>query len=118
MLKQLASLGSLRSLSLHCSQVTDEGLVHLTSLSALEQLRLGGLRITDNGVRTLSSIRTLTEIGIVGTDATPNGVIALTKLPNVRRVQVHPNMVHQIEAILKRKRMRLPVSDEQLSNQY
>lgn len=78
-LQQLASLKSLRSLSLYRTNISDKAIDHVVAISNLAELELSYTRVTDEGLGKLKSMPHLEKLflyGMTGT-VTDAGVSAL-----------------------------------------
>jgi len=75
----LVRLSALQNLSLDGNPITDEGLRHLAGLP-LVGLDLSSTRVTDVGLSRLSTIPTLRVLYVVNTGVTPDGVDSLRRL--------------------------------------
>jgi hypothetical protein len=112
-LSQVATLSTLRRLTLPKTKLTDEGLQKLTPLTNLTGLGMwqtritsdglrhvgrftnlsylsveGNRRITDDGLKHLSKLRKLSWIGLSYTGVTDGGMQHLAKLPSLSRLEL------------------------------
>ena len=78
-LAHLAGLGSLTSLGLSGTNVTDAGLPSLSRLTRLEYLNLEKTRITDAGLVHLAGLTRCRQLVLQHTEVTPAGAAALEK---------------------------------------
>jgi Leucine-rich repeat (LRR) protein len=87
-LKHLASINSLRSLSLAYSDVTDSGLKHITSLQRLEYLDLDGTDVGDAGMESAGKIMTLKALLLGYTKISDKGLKRLAELNQLQRLRL------------------------------
>ena len=112
-LSQIATLSTLRRLTLPKTKLTDEGLQKLTPITNLTGLGMwqtritsdglrhvgrftnlsylsveGNRRITDDGLKHLSKLRKLSWIGLSYTGVTDGGMQHLAKLPSLSRLEL------------------------------
>jgi internalin A len=78
-LKELAPLKGLKTLSLRNTEVTDEGLKELAQLKSLAFLNIADTKVTDAGLKELAALKTLTSISMYRTKVTEAGVAELKK---------------------------------------
>jgi internalin A len=78
-LKELAPLKGLKTLSLRNTEVTDEGLKELAQLKSLAFLNIADTKVTDAGLKELAALKTLTAISMYRTKVTEAGVAELKK---------------------------------------
>jgi hypothetical protein len=87
-LAHLRDLTDLRELSLARTQVTDAGLKHLESLGSLSVLVLNSTGVTDQGLEQISRLNNLEVLELWGTDVTDQGLVHLAKMPKLRGVSL------------------------------
>jgi internalin A len=78
-LKELAPLKGLKTLSLRNTEVTDVGLKELAQLKSLAFLNIADTKVTDAGLKELAALKTLTSISMYRTKVTEAGVADLKK---------------------------------------
>ena len=81
-------IGSIRSISVDSTQVTDSDLELFCSLSELQTLQLDHPAITDSGLQRLDRLTKLEYLGICNSRITGDGLVAVVKLPALRRLIV------------------------------
>ena len=87
MLEIIGMLTDVRSLLLHESSVTNQGLGHLKHLAHLEDLHIYALEsaaFDDEGLAQLATLRRLFQLGITNKNITDAGLEHLKRLPNLR----------------------------------
>ncbi len=80
--------GSLVSLHLGGTSVTDEGVSSLRQFGNLEQLQLQRTGVTDDGVRALSGLTRLRFLNLHMTGVTDESLVSLAGVPTLARVYV------------------------------
>jgi internalin A len=85
-LRRLAELDNLRSLSLNRSEVTDAGLVQLGRLRKLTKLELAGTKVTDAGLARLKAFPELASLTLGGSGFTDAGLKHLRELAALREL--------------------------------
>lgn len=90
-LQKLGTLTNLTSLGMWQTRITDEGLQHVNKLTNLTYLSVdgNGRRITNEGLAHLSDLRKLSWLCLSYTGVTDNGMHHLTKLPSLQRLDIH-----------------------------
>jgi internalin A len=97
--------GSVFSLSLVDSPVTDADLVHLKALAKLRILRLENVQVTDAGLANLEGLTNLEALLLYNTQVTDQAATNLQKsLPNCR-ITVEADMPQERDAISALKKM-------------
>jgi len=79
-LREIASLGELRTLNLSRSQVSDAGLKELARLTQLRLLRLSSSAVTDEGMAAIAELRSLRGLHLVGIPITDRGIESLCRM--------------------------------------
>jgi len=106
---QLAKLepvmGSLVTLNLAATGVTDSGLAPLSQAERLRQLRLSETAVSDASMDLLSGLGELESLNLYGTEVTTEGVAKLAALPNLRRLYLWQTGVDEAGAATLRERM-------------
>jgi hypothetical protein len=86
-LKHLAAAaGTLRSLSLWGTPITDEGLAHVAALTQLESLTLHDTSVSDGGLPRLARLVKLRKLSLGKTGVTDAGLKSLTALPKLEEL--------------------------------
>src|SRR6202035_2088990 len=92
--KQLTGIaGSLRTLNLAYSGVTDACLTDLGSLKLLETLRLDGTAVTGDKLDQLAGCAGLRSLSLANTALTDAGLAKLPALPELATLQLEDNAV-------------------------
>ena len=97
--------GSLVSLDLSATQVTDSGLAVLRDAGRLRQLRLAQTGIGDAALDHLTGLVELESLNLYGTKVTPAGVGKLKDLPQLKRLYLWQTGVDEAAAAELRKAM-------------
>ncbi len=86
---QLASQPGIKTLLLHATQATDEGLKHIGKLTGLESLYFwDATSITDAGVAHLAGLKNLKKVHISGSKITDESLILLSSLPMIEELSL------------------------------
>jgi internalin A len=81
----------LADLSLHATQVSDAGLVHLRGLTNLTELSLSGTKVSDAGLAHLKGLTNLSRLALRRTDMSDAGLVHLKGLTNLSRLKLDYN---------------------------
>jgi hypothetical protein len=86
MLKTIGMLPNVRSVLLHESSVTNDGLAHLKHLAHLEDLRIHSLSAAfdDEGLAQIATLRQLEQLDITSKNITDAGLRHLKRLTNLK----------------------------------
>jgi len=88
-LKELATIKTLRKLNANCTVLTDTGLQALAALTNLESLDLNSMpRITDEGLKSLRGLRNLQHLSLNYTSITDAGMRELRELKKLRSLSL------------------------------
>jgi len=80
-LQHIGLLTGLKTLNLHCDNVTDAGLQHIGYLSGLKNLDISNnMKISDAGLKHIMSLSQLQELNIEGTSVTDAGLEVIGSL--------------------------------------
>ena len=91
----VASLRTLRALTLSRTKVTDAGLRHVSRLRQLQALSLNDTRVTDAGLVHLTRLTRLKHLGLSGTAVSDAGIVDLKSLAHVEALNVTDTAVTQ-----------------------
>ena len=89
----VAKLPSIRRLSLHRTQVTDESTKHISGLTELEALSFQGTAITDKGLANFKRLKNLKSLSLRQTQVTNKGMLHLTGLTNMEELMLDGTQV-------------------------
>lgn len=79
-LKTIASLGDLKVLRFHSSQVTDKGIAYLRACKGLEALEIRWAKVTDAGMADIGTLTNIKELQLLNTKITDDGLPHLSTL--------------------------------------
>jgi hypothetical protein len=85
--------GSVISITLASTKVTDAGLVHLKGLKSLEELYLGNTQVTDAGLVYLEELASLADLSLTSTQVTDAGLVHLMGLKSLWILDLHGTQV-------------------------
>ncbi|BCX49746.1 cytochrome c [Haloferula helveola] len=98
-------VGSLVSLDLSGTTVTDEGLRSLAGAEKLRMLRLSETGVTDAGLDAVAGMVELESLNLYGTAVTKDGVMKISELPKLRKLYLWQTQVDAAGADEIRKKM-------------
>jgi hypothetical protein len=97
--------GSLVSLDLSGTPVTDAGLASIAGAAGVRMLRLSETGVTDAGLQHLKGMASLESLNLYGTGVTTDGVMALAGLPALKRLYLWQTQVDDAGAARLREKM-------------
>jgi hypothetical protein len=110
----LASLGDLKVLRFHSSQVTDEGISKLRACEQLESLEIRWAEITDAAMADIATLRNLQELRLENTRITDAGLDHLVNMPRLSDLMIGNLAPHGADALpeaVQSERYSAPLTD-------
>ena len=97
----IADLPDLTSLSLHGSNITDEGLRHLATMKRLESLSIGGgpATFTARGLAPLATLQGLNSLDLQSASVSRDGVSELCRLKGLARIHLEHAEIPDIDRL-------------------
>ena len=89
LVKRLAGMPEVQSLSFETTDLTDTGVESIASLPNLEKLTVLDGAVGDNGLKRLSQVDSLKTLHLINLDLTDDGLAALQSLTNLETLTVY-----------------------------
>ncbi len=107
-LEIVATLPQLRELDLFfCEHITDAGASHLRGAAGLERLNIRGTKISDSGVKFLTELQRLESLDIGITEIGDPSIELLESLPNLQTLAIGGNRIGEVGVASLRSLKRL-----------
>lgn len=86
--RDVNTLGNVRTLDLSESEITDRAMKYLGRLRSVQQLHMVSTGITDNGLKHLTTIPRLMGIGLSGTAVSDRAIVHLAQMKRLKFLQL------------------------------